>query len=79
MPGLVKDIARGSATARSLAISSPTPSVESLRMVLGAASSWGVELSLHATDVSQAFMTSPFERSREDDPSLSVEFVNDER
>ena len=32
---VVKDIARGSATARSLAISSPTPSVESLRMVLG--------------------------------------------
>ena len=31
---VVKDIARGSATARSLAISSPTPSVESLRMVL---------------------------------------------
>ena len=57
---VVKDIARGSATARSLAISSPTPSVESLRMVLGAASgSWGVELSLHAIDVSQAFMNSP--------------------
>ena len=31
---VVKDTARGSATARSLAISSPTPSVESLRMVL---------------------------------------------
>ena len=57
---VVKDIARGSATARSLAISNPTPSVESLRMVLGAASgSWGVELSLHAIDVSQAFMNSP--------------------
>ena len=57
---VVKDIACGSATARSLAISSPTPSVESLRMVLSAASgSWGVELSLHAIDVSQAFMNSP--------------------
>ena len=41
---VVKDIAQDSATARSLAISSPTPSVE-LRMVLGAASgSSGVEL-----------------------------------
>ena len=57
---VVKDIARGSATARSLAISSPTPSVESLRMVLGASCGiWGAELSLYAIDVSQAFMNSP--------------------
>ena len=57
---VVKDIARGSATARSLAISSPTPSVESLRMVLGASCGiWGAELALYATDVSQAFMNSP--------------------
>ena len=56
---VVKDIARGSATARSQAISRPTPSVESLRMVLGAACGiWGAELSLHAIDVSQAFMNS---------------------
>ena len=57
---VVKDIARGSATARSLAISSPTPSVESLRMVLGASCGiWGAELALYAIDVSQAFMNSP--------------------
>ena len=57
---VVKDIARRSATARSLAISSPTPSVESLRMVLGASCGiWGAELSLYAIDVSQAFMNSP--------------------
>ena len=57
---VVKDIARGSATARSLAISSPTPSVESLRMVLGASCGiWGAEMSLYAIDVSQAFMNSP--------------------
>ena len=58
---VVKDIARGSATARSLAISSPTPSVESLRMVLGASCGIcrGAELSLYAIDVSQAFMNSP--------------------
>ena len=57
---VVKDIARGSATARSLAISSLTPSVESLRMVLGASCGiWGAELSLYAIDVSQAFMNSP--------------------
>ena len=57
---VVKDIARGSPTARSLAISSPTPSVESLRMVLGASCGiWGAELALYAIDVSQAFMNSP--------------------
>ena len=56
---VVKDIARGSATARSLAISSPTPSVESLRILGAASGSWGVELSLHAIDVSRAFMNSP--------------------
>ena len=39
---VVKDIARGAATARAQGISSPTPSVESLRVLLGmACGAWG--------------------------------------
>ena len=59
---VVKDFAKGKQTARQEGISSPTPSIESLRILLGAASgSWtgGKGFNLYAIDVSQAFMNSP--------------------
>ena len=61
---VVKDIARGAATARAQGISSPTPSVESLRALLGmACGAWGCPpMSLFAIDVSQAFMNAPVEK-----------------
>ena len=61
---VVKDIARGAATARAQGISSPTPSVESLRVLLGmACGAWGCPpMGLFAIDVSQAFMNAPLEK-----------------
>ena len=59
---VVKDFAKGKQTARQEGISSPTPSIESLRILLGAASGcWtgGKGFNLYAIDVSQAFMNSP--------------------
>ena len=59
---VVKDIAKGSATAKSLAISSPTPSIEALRVLMTTASGSipGIPpLDLYAMDVSQAFTNSP--------------------
>ena len=56
--------ARGAATARAQGISSPTPSVESLRVLLGmACGAWGCSpMGLFAIDVSQAFMNAPLEK-----------------
>ena len=61
---VVKDIARGAATARALGISSPTPSVESLRVLLGVTcGAWGCPpMGLFAIDVSQTFMNAPLEK-----------------
>ena len=61
---VVKDIARGAATARAQGISSPTPSVESLRVLLGmACGAWGCPpMGLFAIDVSQAFVNAPLEK-----------------
>ena len=61
---VVKDIARGAATARAQGISGPTPSVESLRVLLGmACGAWGCPpMGLFAIDVSQAFMNAPLEK-----------------
>ena len=59
---VVKDFAKGQKTARQEGISSPTPSIESLRLLLGAATGmWtgGKGFNLYAIDVSQAFMNSP--------------------
>ena len=61
---VVKDFAKGELTARAQGISSPTPSVESLRMLLGAVSgAWTVSkgMNLYSADISQAFMHSPLE------------------
>ena len=62
---VAKDFASGQ-SARSMGISSPTPSIEALRMVLGVAcGAWSVgnqAMSLAGLDVSQAFMNSPLER-----------------
>ena len=58
----MKDFAKGQKTARQEGISSPTPSIESLRLLLGAATGmWtgGKGFNLYAIDVSQAFMNSP--------------------
>ena len=57
-------VVRGQKTARQEGISSPTPSIESLRLLLGAATGmWtgGRGFNLYAIDVSQcqAFMNSP--------------------
>ena len=65
---VVKVFARGSsarcALARAQGIASPTPSLESLRVMLAAAAGLcGEPMALHALDVSQAFMhcqTTPF-------------------
>ena len=53
---VTKDFSRG-ATAKSLGFSSPTPSVESLHLVLATASSRGYHL--RSLDISHAFMHSP--------------------
>ena len=62
---VAKDFASGQ-SARSMGISSPTPSIEALRMVLGVAcGAWSVgnqAMFLAGLDVSQAFMNSPLER-----------------
>ena len=62
---VAKDFASGQ-SARSMGISSPTRSIECLRMVLGVAcGAWSVEnqaVFLIGLDVSQAFMNSPLER-----------------
>ena len=62
---VAKDFASGQ-SARSMGISSPTPSIEALRMVLGVAcGAWSVgnqAMFLVGLDVSQAFMNSPLER-----------------
>ena len=62
---VAKDFASGP-SARSMGISSPTPSIEALRMVLGVAcGAWSVgnqAMFLAGLDVSQAFMNSPLER-----------------
>ena len=55
-------VVRGQKTARQEGISSTTPSIESLRLLLGAATGmWtgGRGFNLHGIDVSQAFMNSP--------------------
>eukprot|EP00435_Cladocopium_sp_Y103_P068669 s2532_g32.t1 len=55
---VVKDFAKGKQTARQEGISSPTPSIESLRILLGAASgSWtgGKGFNLYAIDVSRRY------------------------
>ena len=62
---VAKDFASGQ-SARSMGISSPTPSIEALRMVLGVAcGAWSVgnqAMFLVGLDVSRAFMNSPLER-----------------
>ena len=63
---VVKNIARGAATARAHGISSPTPSVESQRVLLGiACGACGIDpMALYAIDVSQAFTNAPLENHR---------------
>ena len=57
---VVKDFARGAATARAQGISSPTPSVESLRVLLGmACGAWGCP-PCHRRE--PAFMNAPLEK-----------------
>ena len=77
---VAKDFASGQ-SARSMGISSPTPSIECLRMVLGVAcGAWSVgneAMFLAAIDVSQAFMNSPLGQPR-DSPNAIVH-VNFER
>ena len=62
---VAKDFASGQ-SARSMGISSPTPSIEALRMVLGVArgawSSGNQAMFLVGRDVFQAFMNSPLEQ-----------------
>ena len=61
---VAKDFASGQ-SARSMGISSPTPSIEALRMVGVACGAWSVgnqAMFLAGLDVSQAFMNSPLER-----------------
>ena len=52
---VVKDFARGPETARQEGISSPTPSIESLRLLLGAATGMWTGGRGYAIHVSQAF------------------------
>ena len=61
---VVKDIARGAATARAQGISSPTPSAESLLLGI-ARGAWGIgPMALYAIGVSQAFMNALLENQR---------------
>ena len=54
---VIKDVARNQDTARSLGISSPTPSVDALKVLLGVAGC--LDLVLGAADVTAAFMATP--------------------
>ena len=73
---VVKDF-RGSRRARSLEISSPTPSVEALRTVLAYAGRNDWELA--SLDVSQAFMHTPLKQRKACvGQPLSISFLNGE-
>ena len=54
---MIKDVARNQDTARSLGISSPTPSADALQVLLGEAGC--LDLALGAADVTAAFMATP--------------------
>jgi len=54
---VIKDVARNQDTARSLGISSPTPSADALQVLLGEAGC--LDLALGAADVTAAFMATP--------------------
>ena len=57
---VIRDVARNQDTARSLGISSPTPSSDALQVLLGVAGC--LDLVLGAADVTAAFMATPLRK-----------------